>query len=194
MIVDCKERINQCLRDGIPVVYADESCLTTKLLRSHQWMVKRKNIEVDEKLLNTKTLAFVLAISKDKGLVACKTFERSLDQFDFIAFLKVLRKKYGDQRFALFIDNAGFHKAIKVNEYVADHNIEIILSPIYSPEYQPVESVIGLVKQCIKKKRLQNILQGKEQSYEKMLNEALKRVTSEYCIKVIKYCSNLINS
>ena len=42
-------------------------------------MVKGKNIEIDEKLLNSKTLAFVVALSRDKGLVAVESFERSLD-------------------------------------------------------------------------------------------------------------------
>ena len=33
---------------GIPIIYADESCLTTKLLPKCEWMVKGKNIEIDE--------------------------------------------------------------------------------------------------------------------------------------------------
>ena len=50
---------------GIPLIYADESCLTTKLLPKHQWMVKKKNIEIDEKKLNIMTTAFVVALSED---------------------------------------------------------------------------------------------------------------------------------
>ena len=51
-------------------------------------MVKKKNVDLDEKKLNTKTTAFVVALSEDKGLVEVSTFPRSLDQWDFIKFLK----------------------------------------------------------------------------------------------------------
>ena len=47
-------------------------------------MVKNKNIEIDEKKLNIKTTAFVVALSEDKGLVAVSTYPKSLDQDDFI--------------------------------------------------------------------------------------------------------------
>ena len=52
------------------------------------------------------------------------------------------------------MDNAGFHKAKKVKKYAQDNNIELLYSPAYSPEYQPSESLIGFLKQQIKKKRL----------------------------------------
>jgi len=42
-------------------------------------MIKGRNVEVDEKRLNAKTCAFVVALSEDKGLVALKTYTNSLD-------------------------------------------------------------------------------------------------------------------
>ena len=51
-------------------------------------MGKSSNVEIDEKMLNAKTLAFVVALSEDKGLVAVQTYPRSLDKDDFIKFLK----------------------------------------------------------------------------------------------------------
>ena len=123
-------------------------------------MVKDENIEIDEKKLNAKTLAFVVALSEDKGLVALETFQRSLDQWDFVKFLKKIRKSYGSQKIALYLDNASFHRAHSVRNYAMDNDIELIFSPIYSPEYQPSESLIGYLKQYVKKKRLQNIFNG----------------------------------
>ena len=42
-------------------------------------MVKGKNISIDEKKLNAKTCAFVVAMSEDKGLVELDTYPKSLD-------------------------------------------------------------------------------------------------------------------
>ena len=76
-------------------MYVDESCLTTKTNLTHQWMMKGKNIEVDEKKLNAKCCAFVVAMSNDIGLVAMSTYHRSLNQWNFIEFLTKIRESYG---------------------------------------------------------------------------------------------------
>ena len=146
-IKNCRDRFNILKNEGIPVVFLDESCLTTKTLPTHQWMSKYSNVELNEKKLNVKTLAFVVAISEDKGLVSIKTYPRSLDQYNFIEFLKVVKSKYGDQRFAVYLDSASFHKAKSVKKYAEENDIELLFAPLYSPEYQPCESVIGILKQ-----------------------------------------------
>ena len=87
-----------------------------------------------------------MALSEDKGLLAVKTYKNSLDQWRFIEFLKVLRKLYGGDQIALYIDNASFHTANSVREYAGKNKIELIFSPAYSPEFQPSESLIGYLK------------------------------------------------
>ena len=117
-------------------------------------MVKGKNVEIDEKKLDAKTCAFVVALSSDKGLVSLQTFGKSLDQWKFIEFLKSVRKSYGSQRIGLYIDNASFHKAKSVKDFARDNDIELIFSPVYSPQYQPSEPLIGYLKQYVRKKRM----------------------------------------
>ena len=72
-----------------------------------------------------------------------------------------------------------------MKDYARTNDIDLIFAPVYSPEYNPSESLIGYLKQYIKKKRLQNIMEGKEQTYEQMLKEAKKRVTNEMCVRMI---------
>ena len=81
-------------------------------------------------------------------------YPRSLDKFRFIEFLEKIRKIYGSQTIAIYLDNASFHKAKVVKEYAEKDNLELVFSPEYSPEFQPSESLIGYLKQYIKKKRL----------------------------------------
>ena len=120
--------------EKVPVVFCDESVLSSKLLPSSEWINKGNNIEIDEKKLNAKTLAFVVALSKDKGLVAVDTFPRALDQDDFIVFLKNIRKIYGNQKIGLYLDGASFHRANKVKDYAQKNDIYLIFAPYYSPE------------------------------------------------------------
>ena len=155
-------------------------------------MNKSNNIEIDEKKLNAKTLAFVVALSIDKGLVAVNSFPRALDQDDFIVFLKNIKKIYGDQKFGLYLDGASFHRANRVREYASKSDIDLIFAPYYSPEFNASESLVGYLKKYIKRKRLQNLCQDK-QSFEQMLKEAKKRVSKEMCVKMIYNSLNKLN-
>ena len=67
------------------------------------------------------------------------------------------------------------HTANSVKQYARENEIELIFAPIYSPEFQPSESLIGFLKQYVKKKRLQNLFSDKEQTFEQMLKEAKKK-------------------
>ena len=60
--------------------------------------------------------------------------------------MKKVRRNYGKQRIALYMDNAGFHIAKSVKKYANENDIELIYAPAYSPEYQPSESLIGYLK------------------------------------------------
>ena len=42
-------------------------------------MTKSRNVEIDEKKLNASTLAFVVALSEDRGLVIVDTYARALN-------------------------------------------------------------------------------------------------------------------
>ena len=157
-------------------------------------MGKSCNVEIDEKKLNAKTLAFVVAMAEDRGLVAVQTYARSLDKDDFIKFLKQIRKVYGMQKVGLYLDNASFHTANKVKEYARTNDIDLIFAPVYSPEFNPSESLIGYLKQHVRKKRLQNIMEDKEETFQQMLKEAKKKVTSEMCVRMIINSLNKLNN
>ena len=57
-------------------------------MATHEYMVKSKNVEYDEKLLNMDCCAVVIAISRERGLVHFRTFPKSLDQWRYLEFIK----------------------------------------------------------------------------------------------------------
>ena len=97
-------------------------------------------------MLNVKTLAFVVAMSEDRGLVCVESFPRSLDKFDFLKFIKHIRRIYNNQKIGLYLDNASFHAVKIVKEYARENKIDLIFAPVYSPEFNPSESLIGYLK------------------------------------------------
>jgi transposase len=50
------------------------------------------------------------------------------------------------------IDNASWHKTLKVQEYCKNNNITLLFLPPYAPEYNPIERVWSFLKTKIKQK------------------------------------------
>ena len=66
--------------DQKPLVYTDESIISSKLFPSLEYMVKGKNVEVDQAKLNKPALAFIVALSMEKGFFHSTTHKRSVNK------------------------------------------------------------------------------------------------------------------
>ena len=95
-----------------------------------------------------------MGISYEKGLEHFQIFEKSVNIDKFIAYCKKLRKKNEHDKIALFMDNLSTHKSNTVLDWLDEHDIPVILSVPYSPDYNPIECSFSKIKHYFKKKRL----------------------------------------
>ena len=68
----------------------------------------------------------------------------------FLAFLRqLLAERLPERRLVLVMDNAGYHKAGRVQEFLLEqaHRLEPFWLPAYSPELNQIEYVWGYLKQ-----------------------------------------------
>ncbi len=68
----------------------------------------------------------------------------------FLGFLeRLLAERPGERRLVLVLDNAGYHRAAKVQEFLDEHasQIEPFWLPPYSPELNLIEYAWGYLKQ-----------------------------------------------
>lgn len=76
--------------------------------------------------------------------------EEGKNSESFLSFLKqLLRHKPRGRRLILVMDNAGYHRAGKVKEFLEQHahDLEPFWLPPYSPELNLIEYVWGYIKQ-----------------------------------------------
>ena len=114
-------------------------------------------------------MAFIVALSLEKGYFHFQTFVKSVNQHKFIEFLKQVKLKIGNIPFAIYLDNLAAHKTKLVKEYMRENDIEPVYSPVYSPQYQPSEYLIGLIKNKLRKQILENLYFDKIEKYDKLL-------------------------
>ena len=108
--------------------------------------MKNTLIKVDPREYHRKTIASIASISNQKGPELIMNFEKSVDRAKFIAFLKKLRQCNPFIPLALFLDRLAVHRSNEVQEAADKLKIILILNASYSPNFNPIEGVIGLVK------------------------------------------------
>ena len=77
-------------------------------------------------------------------------FDFSVDKLKFKVFLDELRARYFMDDICIYFDNLSVHKSNEVKERMDELSIAYIFSPIYSPDYNPIEYVFSIAKKEIK--------------------------------------------
>ena len=73
-------------------------------------------------------------------------FDFSVDKSKFKVFLDELRARYFMDDICIYFDNLSVHKSNDVKERMDELSIAYIFSPIYSPDYNPIEYVFSIAK------------------------------------------------
>ena len=82
----------------------------------------------------------IVTISRESGLEHYDIYDEAITQVEFADHLKTLRKKNGNVKLALFMDQLNVHKGKDIKPLYADYDIKPIFNIGYSPEYNPIES------------------------------------------------------
>ena len=141
-----------------------------------EWQMKNTLLKVDPRDYHKKTIASVAAISHQKGPELILSFAKSIDRPKFIAFLKKLRQCNPFVPLALFLDRLAVHRSNDVKEEAKRLKILLIENASYSPDFNPIESVIGLTKLKIKKVRWNSLQNGEELDLEEEIEKAFMEI------------------
>jgi len=70
---------------------------------------------------------------------------------EFLFFLEELLKTYHDKKLIIILDNARWHKAKMLKEFLESnkHRLELIFLPVYSPDMNPIELLWKEAKKTI---------------------------------------------
>ena len=104
---------------------------------------KGQNITLDKNLLNDSYFSVVAAMSNDNRIEHLYLHDGSINMERFNVFLKQLRKKLGDDKVYLFMDNLMVHRGSLVMPMYDELNFVPIWNVKYSPDFNPIETVFA---------------------------------------------------
>ncbi len=93
---------------------------TTATRMKHSFAAKKKNIFLDQALMNNSVIALVGGVSLETGIEEYLIKVDFIDTNSFIQFINILVESNIGQKKALFINNASFDKSKIVNAYLKE--------------------------------------------------------------------------
>ena len=131
---------------------------TTRTYYKRDFAPKYQNVIFPASEFNIQSTAFLGAISMGERMSHYITCKRAVNAEHFIDFLRGLKRKHGKKRMFIYMDNLRVHSTKAVKDTYYELNITPIYAPPYSPDLNPIEFVFSVLKQAVKKMRLQDML------------------------------------
>ena len=153
-----KRELAKAKKDGFRVVYLDETMFTRKTVPKTEYCLPRKNMTVDQAMLDEPTLAMLMGISKEKGHELHMIFDFSVNVTKFKEWLAKLREITGEDRVCLFMDQLSAHTSNQSKEEMKRLGFRFIYNVSYSPDWNPIELVFAKVKQRFRRLRAQKLV------------------------------------
>ena len=72
------------------------------------------------------------------------------------------------------MDNLGVHRSKRIQDAMEELGVEWIYNAGYSPDYNPAERAIGLVKGHVKKRRLKAIIRDEKPDIRDLIVEGFE--------------------
>lgn len=97
----------------------------------------------------------ILPAYAQDGIVPRRVFQGSTDAEVFEDFIEQLLQhcnRWPAPKFVLVMDNASFHRTVRIKQMCSDAGVELIYLPPYSPDLNPIEEFFSELKQFIKRK------------------------------------------
>ena len=74
-----KRELAKAAKDGYRIVYCDETMFTRKTVPKTEYSLPKRNMTVDQALLDEPTLAMLMGVSKEKGHELHMVFDFSIN-------------------------------------------------------------------------------------------------------------------
>ena len=142
------EKYEEIRKSGTPVYFVDGCHPQHNSQPNYGWILKGEN-----KLLLSNTGRKRVNIHSALHINAHKlisVMDEKIDTNTFVELLKAVERKNGKKKSYFILDNAGYHKSDKVQEYLKKNKwIKLVFLPPYCPHLNLIERVWKYFKQSV---------------------------------------------
>lgn len=173
------------------IISIDESSFNKEMKESYGYS------EIGKPVIQTTTsqrhqkYSLLMAITNNKVL-SYQIHKGSINKEIYYSFLNSmiteLRKE--EKNYYFLMDNVSFHHSHTIKKLISDNNYQIIYTPPYSPELNPIEMTFSVLKNNFKSTNIEHSLI----SFVNTIDTLIARISNtNYLSKLFKYSFTLSN-
>lgn len=160
------------------IISIDESGFDNRPLPIYGYALKGQQASTDRKHYTLLMAVF------NNGFKQYKILETSVNSAIFYEFIKDLNLQKGT---TILLDNASIHKSKNLKELVESKSCNLMFTPPYTPEFNPIEMSFGTIKNKFYKMRY-----SKNDCFKKSINSCVEQIHEEAIINTFKHVEKLI--
>lgn len=125
-----------------------------------------------------RCVRLVLGVSAERGVEQALFAHKAIDGKIFTQFLTQFDDDE-DNRPAVFIDNASYHKSKVVMKAYENLDVMPIFNVPYRPDLNPIKEIFGQIKSRFRRKRLTLIASCQDYDPEELVKGCIEETTHE---------------
>ena len=151
-------------------------------------MAKGQKIAVLKKKSGYTAIAAVAAINIAGEVVASELAMTSIKKENFDLFLAKLHRIYRGEPVSIYLDNLNMHYNEEVVEKAHQYSFDLVYSPAYSSEWNPIERLWTYSKKGLRKKCLLTTDYSNEREIQALVTECINSVPSSFMHNNVLSC------
>jgi len=156
---------------------------------------KGKSIYLPDKTKFMNNLSMIMSLNSN-SIIEFDIYDSSIDSYKFFNFISKIIQKLNSQDFIFIFDNVSFHHNKETLNLIKNSNNTYIFTPPYSPNFNPIENVFGIIKNNYRNKYSNISLSNTKFSLKERLNiieESILDFISIHYINIDKFIFRALN-
>lgn len=183
LINEFKDRYKSLPNDTL-IVSIDESGFDNRPLPIYGYALKGQQAILEYKSsIDRKHYTLLMAVFNN-GFKQYKILETSVNSAIFYDFIKDLNLQKGT---TILLDNASIHKSKNLKELVESKSCNLMFTPPYTPEFNPIEMSFGTIKNKFYKMRY-----SRNDCFKTSINSCVEQIHEDAIINTFKHVEKLI--
>ncbi|MBD0392205.1 IS630 family transposase [Wolbachia endosymbiont of Pentalonia nigronervosa] len=132
------------------LVFIDESGIDDNEFYAYGWAPKGKRLFAEKHAFKKKRISIIGALNDGKVGAPC-AFEGYCNSELFEAYVEKILVPTLKPGQTIILDNASFHKSVKIRKLIGNVGCKVLFLPPYSPDLNPIEKFWFAIKHAIRK-------------------------------------------
>jgi transposase len=127
------------------LIFIDEVGFNFSNLNDKGLSKKGVPIYMPDKTRFMRNLSMIMSLNSD-CIIHYEIYEESINNIKFYSFIQNIIKKLNSDGYTFIFDNVSFHHNKETLNLIKETNNNFIFTPPYSPNFNPIENVFGIIK------------------------------------------------